>query len=73
MSRLPRYVPKPKRPIYQQVIDGKRISICEANDGSWLRITVPADPDCDMGWEPMQRGHYDPETGVFIEWTEEAS
>lgn len=72
MSRLPGFVPKPKRTIYQEVVEGKRISICESNDGQWLRITVPADPDCDTG-HVIQKGFYDPETEVFIEWTEEAS
>jgi hypothetical protein len=64
--------PKPKRPIITKVVDGRRVSIFEADDGSWMRVTVPADPRR-TGPDTIEKGIYDHSTGSFIEWSEVGS
>jgi len=62
--------------------DGRRVSIVEASDGSWMRITVFIDradgPLARPGGDRtsstvIERGIYDAGTGTFTEWTEVAS
>ena len=61
--------------------DGRRISIVEALDGSWMRITVLPDFLDDERADPgpgviqpegmhIERGIYNAETGSFVEWTD---
>lgn len=60
--------PTLQREIYRSIVNGRRVSIFESDDHSWVRVTVPKG-DHDATDVQMSKGSYNPKTGEFIEWT----